>query len=113
MWKVVSRSLPALGAASPRWSSKFFHGGTPLVGILLAVLSHPAEICAAENAQASVEPKTNSSPYAMQPAFKPLRFGDVKPRGWILAQMERDLATGFAGHLDELCHEASTMTWYI
>ncbi len=47
-------------------------------------------------------------PYAVQPAFWPLRFGAVKPRGWILEQMRRDLQGGFAGHLDELCHEASS-----
>ena len=25
------------------------------------------------------------SPYAVQAAFSPLKFGDIKPRGWILA----------------------------
>ncbi len=47
-------------------------------------------------------------PYAVQPAFTPLPFGAVKPRGWILEQMRRDLRTGFAGHLGELCHEVSS-----
>jgi hypothetical protein len=42
-----------------------------------------------------------------KPAFSTLNFGDIKPRGWILSQMQRDLQTGFAGHLDELCTEAS------
>ena len=42
------------------------------------------------------------------PAFTPLRFGAVKPRGWILQQMRRDLKSGFAGHLDDLCREASS-----
>jgi hypothetical protein len=49
-----------------------------------------------------------SSVYAVQPAFTQLRFGEIKPTGWILAQMRRDLQTGFAGHLDELCPEASS-----
>jgi hypothetical protein len=49
-----------------------------------------------------------ASPYVVQPAFIPLRFGAVRPRGWILQQMRRDLKEGFAGHLDELCHEASS-----
>jgi hypothetical protein len=49
-----------------------------------------------------------SEVYAIQPAFSQLKFGDIKPTGWILAQMRRDLQTGFAGHLDELCHEASS-----
>ena len=48
------------------------------------------------------------SPYVVQPAFIPLRFGAIQPRGWILEQMRRDLKDGFAGHLDELCHEASS-----
>ena len=45
---------------------------------------------------------------AVQPAFLQLKFGEIKPRGWILAQMRRDLERGFAGRLDELCHEASS-----
>jgi hypothetical protein len=46
--------------------------------------------------------------YAVEPAFSPLKFGDICPTGWVLAQMRRDLQTGLAGHLDELCHEASS-----
>jgi DUF1680 family protein len=42
------------------------------------------------------------------PAFQPLRLGEIKPAGWIKAQMARDLEKGFAGNLDELCHEASS-----
>lgn len=49
-----------------------------------------------------------SGAYVIQPAFTPLKFGDIKPTGWILAQMRRDLQTGFAGRLDELCNEASS-----
>ena len=49
-----------------------------------------------------------ASPYVVQPAFIPLRFGAIQPRGWILQQMHRDLKKGFAGCLDELCHEASS-----
>jgi len=46
--------------------------------------------------------------FAIQPAFTPLVFGEIVPKGWILAQMQRDLRTGFAGHLDEFCHEVSS-----
>ena len=46
--------------------------------------------------------------YALKPAFVRLCMGDVKPEGWIKEQMRRDLDVGFAGRLDELCHEAST-----
>ncbi len=31
-----------------------------------------------------------------------LRFGAIKPTGWIRAQMQHDLEHGFVGHLDEL-----------
>jgi len=41
-------------------------------------------------------------------AFEFLPFGEVKPAGWIKAQMERDLNHGFAGCLDQLCTEASS-----
>lgn len=35
-------------------------------------------------------------------AYQWLRFGEIKPVGWIQAQMQRDLVHGFVGHLDEL-----------
>lgn len=31
-----------------------------------------------------------------------LRFGEIKPTGWMQTQMQRDLVHGFIGHLDEL-----------
>lgn len=40
--------------------------------------------------------------YVVQPQFRLLRFGEVKPAGWIREQMVRDLDHGFAGHLPEL-----------
>ena len=48
------------------------------------------------------------SPKAVTPTLISLRFGTIQPRGWILQQMRRDLDRGFAGCLDELCHEASS-----
>lgn len=42
-----------------------------------------------------------------QPRFRSLRLGEVRPTGWILAQMTRDLEQGFAGHLDRLTTHAS------
>jgi DUF1680 family protein len=66
----------------------------------------------ASNPKSTAPTSASGSPYSaaghVQPAFTPLEFGEVKPRGWILAQMRRDLQTGFAGCLDELCHEASS-----
>jgi len=41
-------------------------------------------------------------------AFEFLPFGEVRPAGWIKAQMDRDLNHGFAGRLDQLCKEASS-----
>ncbi len=43
-----------------------------------------------------------------RPVFTWLTLGEVKPSGWIREQMLRDLKDGFAGHLGELCHEASS-----
>lgn len=56
---------------------------------------------------------TSSSPPApaetkLAPVFTWLTLGEVKPTGWIKEQMLRDLKEGFAGHLGELCHEASS-----
>jgi hypothetical protein len=34
--------------------------------------------------------------------FQWLRFGEIKPGGWMRAQMQRDLEHGFLGHLDKL-----------
>lgn len=39
--------------------------------------------------------------------FKRLPLGAIKPRGWILAQLTRDLETGFAGCLDQLTDHAA------
>ena len=35
-------------------------------------------------------------------AYQWLRFGEIKPQGWMRAQMQHDLEHGFVGHLDEL-----------
>jgi uncharacterized protein len=35
-------------------------------------------------------------------AFQPLRLGEVRPDGWLRAQLLRDLVSGYHGHLDEL-----------
>ena len=66
-----------------------------------------AALCAAVPAVADTV-TLPSFRYVVQPAFTPLRFGAVRPRGWILQQMRRDLKEGFAGCLDELCHEAAS-----
>jgi DUF1680 family protein len=50
---------------------------------------------------------TNPSAFSVTPALTWLRFGDVMPEGWLREQMRRDLSTGFAGHLNELCDEAA------
>jgi uncharacterized protein len=45
---------------------------------------------------------------SITPVFTWLTLGEVKPTGWIKEQMVRDLNEGFAGKLNELCHEASS-----
>ncbi|MCL2639780.1 MAG: glycoside hydrolase family 127 protein [Phycisphaerales bacterium] len=42
----------------------------------------------------------------MTTTYQPFPLGHIRPLGWMLAQMQRDLH-GFAGHLDELTQEAS------
>ncbi len=50
----------------------------------------------------------NRSMDGIAPVFTWLTMGEVKPAGWIKEQMVRDLNQGFAGHLNELCAEASS-----
>jgi hypothetical protein len=50
---------------------------------------------------------TNPGTFSITPALTWLRFGAVMPEGWLREQMRRDLSTGFAGHLNELCDEAA------
>ncbi len=38
----------------------------------------------------------------MNEKMKYIRFSEIKPKGWMLEQMKRDLKEGFLGHLDEL-----------
>ncbi len=56
----------------------------------------------------SAENREGKSTDGLPPVFTWLRLGEVKPAGWIKEQMVRDLNGGFAGHLDELCREASS-----
>lgn len=56
----------------------------------------------------TTEGRDAKSSEAIAPVFTWLTLGEVKPDGWIREQMVRDLNHGFAGHLDELCHEASS-----
>ena len=37
--------------------------------------------------------------------FSPLRLGEVKPEGWWRAQLQRDLVSGFQGHLDAMMRD--------
>src|SRR5271170_1547426 len=52
--------------------------------------------------------ESDSAKYTAGPVFGWLTLGEVKPAGWIKEQMLRDLSGGFAGHLGDLCHEASS-----
>jgi hypothetical protein len=40
--------------------------------------------------------------------FVPLRLGEVKPEGWWNAVLERDLVSGYAGHLDDLLQDPAS-----
>ena len=41
-------------------------------------------------------------------AFVPLRLGEIKPEGWMRTQLERDLVSGYQGHLDVLLRDPKT-----
>lgn len=79
-------------------------------GILLPAgeISQALSMPHMKGASAGSESMTRSGAYAIEPAFARVKFGEIRPRGWILAQMRRDLQSGFAGCLDELCQEVSS-----
>ena len=49
----------------------------------------------------------DKSPLAILTKFTPLLLTEIKPQGWIYAQLKRDIR-GFAGHLDELTDRANS-----
>lgn len=44
----------------------------------------------------------------VEEAFRTLRLGEVKPEGWLQAQLERDLVSGYHGHIDKLLQTPKT-----
>ena len=48
---------------------------------------------------------TACSPQPMEEKTAPLFFGDIKPQGWMKAQMQFDITAGFVGNLDKLVPE--------
>jgi hypothetical protein len=49
--------------------------------------------------------RKTESPKTSKPAYSFLRFGEIKPAGWLRIQMLRDLEQSFVGCLDELVPE--------
>jgi uncharacterized protein len=64
-----------------------------------------------EGANAYLQSRRENAMQAIAPVFTWLPMGEVKPEGWIKEQITRDLNEGFAGRLDELCHEAASDTF--
>ncbi|MGA2443868.1 MAG: beta-L-arabinofuranosidase domain-containing protein [Opitutaceae bacterium] len=86
-------------------TSQAIHLLTPNGGLLFACgLLLGASVPTAETSAESVpEPAVyHAAKYAVEPQFQLLRFGEVKPAGWIREQMIRDLDSGFAGHMPEI-----------
>jgi DUF1680 family protein len=51
---------------------------------------------------------TSDSRLSAAEAFAPLRLGEIKPEGWLHAVLERDLVSGYAGHLDDLLQDPTS-----
>jgi hypothetical protein len=73
-----------------------------------ATYAEGASLGPGRSRSANAKAGNNPAASAVRPRFESLRFGEVKPSGWIKAQMVRDLREGSAGHLDQLCAEASS-----
>lgn len=88
-----------LGASAGAVVSPRLAGGLPSLAS-----SGPSPLDTKPSAQREISDSKNKP----GPTFTWLTLGEVKPSGWIKEQMVRDLNQGFAGRLDELCHEASS-----
>ncbi len=51
---------------------------------------------------------SNASFGQVAPRFEPLHLGEVMPEGWLQTVLERDLKSGYAGHLDELLQDPNS-----
>ncbi len=51
---------------------------------------------------------SSASSGQVAPRFEPLHLGEVMPEGWLQTVLERDLISGYAGHLDELLKNPHT-----
>ncbi|WP_170172656.1 beta-L-arabinofuranosidase domain-containing protein [Hymenobacter rigui] len=79
--------------------------------MLTACCLTAAAPAAAQPTPGSAAPVPATAFQMVQPrpaAFEPLWFGEVKPTGWLLAQMRHDLQHGFVGQLDALVPDLIT-----
>jgi DUF1680 family protein len=91
-----------LGASAGAVVSPRLAGGLPSLAS-----SSPSPLDAKPSEKRESRDSDNSDK-RIAPTFTWLTLGEVKPSGWIKEQMVRDLNQGFAGRLDQLCHEASS-----
>jgi len=80
---------------------------------LLVIFVAASVACASENITTKPSPPLAEfvaapAKYAMQPEMQLLRFGEVKPAGWLREQMQRDLESGFAGHMQEIASNTAS-----
>ena len=47
----------------------------------------------------------------LEPAFRPLPLGSIRPRGWLARQL-RIQADGLSGHLDEFWPDVGSSQWF-
>ncbi len=73
----------------------------------IGVLTMMAPMAGGAKRQATSAPTSALRSGGVEEAFRPLRLGEVSPDGWLRAQVERDLVSGFQGHLDSLLQDLS------
>ena len=52
-------------------------------------------------------------PLSAAEAFWPLRLGEIKPEGYLRAQLRRDLDSGYHGHLDDLLQDPKSKKYLL
>jgi uncharacterized protein len=81
------------------------------VGTATAALSSVAQAQGAQPAAGRPQQVRRPASGLAEPALRPLRLGTIRPRGWLLRQLQLQ-ADGLSGHLDEFWPDVAQSQWF-
>lgn len=80
-------------------------------GVTAAAVTTTADSADAQSAPPQARTVRRAAAGVMDPAFKPLPLGSIRPTGWLLRQL-RVQADGLTGHLDEFWPDVAKSKWF-